>query len=107
MVPRGFVRIRSYGFLANRDRKLNVDNCRRLIGELAEPEATLDEDSPPMPSPDTTISAADPDRSGRRCPLCKAHLLRRGINLAPGFELARAIARLGDPALGDKRANTS
>jgi hypothetical protein len=30
--PRGFVRIRSYGFLGNRNRKQNVERARQLIG---------------------------------------------------------------------------
>jgi hypothetical protein len=31
-LPRGFVRIRYYGFLANRDRQQRLDQCRRLLG---------------------------------------------------------------------------
>jgi hypothetical protein len=31
--PRGFVRIRSYGFLGNRNRKRNIERARRMIGE--------------------------------------------------------------------------
>jgi hypothetical protein len=31
--PRGFVRIRSYGFLGNRNRKKNLERARRLIGQ--------------------------------------------------------------------------
>lgn len=31
--PRGFVRIRSYGFLGNRNRKHNLERARQLIGE--------------------------------------------------------------------------
>ena len=31
--PRGFVRIRSYGFLGNRNRKRNIERARQLIGE--------------------------------------------------------------------------
>lgn len=36
--PRGFVRIRSYGFLGNRNRKQNIDRARRLIGQVATPQ---------------------------------------------------------------------
>lgn len=35
--PRGFVRIRSYGFLANRNRKQNIERARRLIGRAGPP----------------------------------------------------------------------
>jgi hypothetical protein len=31
--PRGFVRVRSYGFMGNRYRKNNVERARQLIGE--------------------------------------------------------------------------
>jgi Putative transposase/Transposase zinc-binding domain len=44
VVPTGFMRIRHYGLLANRQRKENVQRCRQLLGTLAEergqPEAT-------------------------------------------------------------------
>ncbi|MBV8897224.1 MAG: transposase [Acidobacteriaceae bacterium] len=36
--PRGFVRIRSYGFLGNRNRKRNVQRARELIGRASEPK---------------------------------------------------------------------
>ena len=35
--PRGFVRIRSYGFLGNRNRKRNLEQARQLIGQAGEP----------------------------------------------------------------------
>ena len=31
-LPKGFMRIRHYGFLANRSKKINVSICRRLLG---------------------------------------------------------------------------
>lgn len=34
-LPKGFVRIRHYGFLANRVRQQNLEYCRRLIGNSA------------------------------------------------------------------------
>jgi hypothetical protein len=39
-LPRGFVRIRHYGFLANRDRTRNLDHCRKLLG-LEQSEGSL------------------------------------------------------------------
>jgi hypothetical protein len=33
VVPRGFVRIRYYGFMANRHRVRNIEECRRLLGQ--------------------------------------------------------------------------
>jgi hypothetical protein len=35
--PRGFVRIRSYGFMANRNRKKNLERARQLIGQTVAP----------------------------------------------------------------------
>ena len=35
--PRGFVRIRSYGFLGNRNRKRNLERARHLIGDAVAP----------------------------------------------------------------------
>jgi|ERR1041384_68917 hypothetical protein len=50
--PRGFVRIRSYGFLANRNRKQNIERARRLIGRVG-PSQTR-----------------EPFRPRRLCPAC-------------------------------------
>jgi hypothetical protein len=36
--PKGFVRIRSYGFLGNRKRKQSIESARRLIGNASTPE---------------------------------------------------------------------
>lgn len=36
--PRGFVSIRSYGFMGNRNRKRNLERARELIGKTADPE---------------------------------------------------------------------
>lgn len=35
--PRGFVRIRSYGFMANRNRKKNLERARQLLGQTLAP----------------------------------------------------------------------
>lgn len=45
IVPRGFMRIRYHGFLANRFRKQNLDRCRKLLG-TNRPEIVTVEDSP-------------------------------------------------------------
>ena len=36
VLPKGFVRIRHYGFLSNRSRKEKLLLCRRLLGSLAQ-----------------------------------------------------------------------
>ena len=37
VVPRGFMRIRHYGLLANRVRAKNLATCRRLLAEASPP----------------------------------------------------------------------
>ena len=64
--PRGFVRIRSYGFLGNRNRKTNLERARQLIGQ-AQPAA------PPLP---------ERVRPLRLCPACYA---RTGKGRRPPF----------------------
>ncbi len=39
VLPKGFVRIRHYGFLANRSRKEKLLRCRKLLGSLVQPDA--------------------------------------------------------------------
>ena len=66
-LPNSFVRIRYYGFLANRDRRQRLDECRRLLGapnplmQTAVEVKASAEDSP-CPSPTT-------------CPVCKRRSL--------------------------------
>jgi hypothetical protein len=55
-LPRGFVRIRFCGFLANRRRRELLPLCRRLLNAC-----------PPQPSPTQTASES---KCGWRCPLC-------------------------------------
>jgi DNA-directed RNA polymerase subunit RPC12/RpoP len=44
VLPDGFVRIRSYGLLANRDRRAKLTRCRQLLGQApAEPPAPVEE----------------------------------------------------------------
>lgn len=99
--PRGFVRIRYYGFLANRRRKANLDLCRALMG------------NPPPVAVDTRALAADgDDESGRelgdttdaddtasrpRCPACTKGRLLRLCKLRP-FETFQPRAAGGDTA---------
>ena len=63
VLPRGFVRIRYYGFLANGQRKTKLPLIRALLGQA----------QPPPPSPPT---AGDSDAGGEedaaeRCPRCR------------------------------------
>lgn len=74
-VPRGFMRIRHFGLLANRVRAANPAICRRLIGSA--PSATLFDPSAQIPS----------------CPICQRGRLIAGPNLSP-LQLSRLVLRL-------------
>jgi hypothetical protein len=80
VLPRGFVRIRHYGLLANRHRNEHLSLCRRLLGvpESITP-ASLPADSPP---PDAVEGSA----SVRPCPVCKTGRLQR-IEIIPAVAL--------------------
>lgn len=56
ILPRGFVRIRQFGFLANRTRRKKLALCRCFLNAIA----------PATPRPKLENS------EGRRCPVCKA-----------------------------------
>ena len=57
VLPRGFVRIRPFGLLANRHRRATIARARHLLGEAAPTTASAD-----SPTPDS-------DRT--RCPVCR------------------------------------
>jgi hypothetical protein len=63
-LPRSFVRIRYYGFLANRQRNEQLEHCRRLLGVKQEPMETTDEKAQPA-------EAVDPQVACHRCPVCQ------------------------------------
>lgn len=68
VLPTGFVRIRYFGFLANRDRAARLARCRELIGPASV------EASSPAPSSAPTPTTEDHDR--HRCPSCGTGRLR-------------------------------
>ncbi len=39
VLPKGFMRIRHYGFLSNRSRKEKLLLCRRLLGSVVQPDS--------------------------------------------------------------------
>jgi Putative transposase len=62
-LPRSFVRIRYYGFLANRQRNERLEHCRRLLGVTPVPaEATSEK---------VLHTEADPREPCQRCPACQ------------------------------------
>ncbi len=65
VLPRGFVRIRHYGLLANRDRTARLNQCRQLLG-VPTPEETSDQKSPG----DRDTAEPDVDQT-LPCPNCE------------------------------------
>lgn len=73
VLPSGFVKIRHYGFMANRFRQAKLELCRRLLGEPDPPPASsASEDLPASELPDTSECAP----AHRRCPHCREGHLR-------------------------------
>ena len=62
-LPGGFVRIRYYGFLANRHRNERLEKCRRLLGVTSATTSTIEESQTPGENP-------DPPPSPATCPAC-------------------------------------
>jgi hypothetical protein len=61
-LPSGFVRIRYYGFLANRYRNERLDQCRRLLGVRSGPTSTIPEAQTPAENSESP--------SPKTCPAC-------------------------------------
>jgi hypothetical protein len=66
-LPRGFVRIRRYGLLANAHREQKLARSRELLGGLPR--------NGPSQAPYTEITAYEP--GGYRCPSCREGIMRR------------------------------
>jgi hypothetical protein len=72
ILPSGFVRIRQFGFLANRARRKKLALCRALLG------------APPPRPPDIAAIVHGDAKAGelvcKPCPVCKTgHMIRIGI----------------------------
>jgi hypothetical protein len=62
--PRGFHRVRHFGFLANRVRQEKLAQCRTLLGHVTQPcvrEVAVDLKTPAVPAPEP----------GSMCPVCQ------------------------------------
>ena len=71
VLPSNFVKIRYYGFMANRCRKENIAHCRRLLGHSP---ALQSEKAEERPAPDNELgddAPSDHDTSAMRCPVCQ------------------------------------
>jgi len=70
VLPKGFMKIRHYGFMANRARTIKRDLCRQLLNMPSVPDATSADDH-----------SCEATQSGdvepvRRCPHCREGRLR-------------------------------
>jgi hypothetical protein len=63
VLPRGFVRIRSFGFLANRRRATPLPLCQRLLADQ------------PMPHPSAATTSSPTPPTCFRCPKCSTPMV--------------------------------
>jgi hypothetical protein len=78
VLPSGFVKVRHYGFLANRGRQENVRLCRQLLAASSiTPAGLAPHDSPANEAKANTVD---------RCPRCKVGSMRILEILAPQAE---------------------
>ena len=75
VLPKGFVRIRYYGFLANGVRKKMLERCRELLGE---PEVELPLDPDASADVDHDVMGDSESSSLPRCPVCKGRMVSLG-----------------------------
>jgi hypothetical protein len=94
VLPRGFVRIRQFGFLANRVRKEKLALCRSLLNAQS-----------PVTNPSTpAASDADskgPDPDSHRCPICKLGRLVLAAVIPPDRIAHRMLSFCPTPQLQD------
>jgi hypothetical protein len=81
LLPKGFMRVRHYGFLANRSRQAKLDRCRQLLAVSSPSDSTPPAEMGPMDDP-----------SLPRCPECKHGRMTCVLVFAPGDE---ALFRIG------------
>ena len=91
VLPRGFVRIRSFGLLANRGRDERLARCRRLLG-ASESETT--------PSLTETVDSSASEPEVPRCPVCGERTLQVVVR-TPRPRLSALVASTYQPRLFD------
>jgi hypothetical protein len=78
VLPRGFQRIRQFGFLANR-RRHNLALCRTLLGTPASPTIT----NQPLPRDYQSLYEIVTGQSLKQCPACRTGTMKLTERLAP------------------------
>jgi hypothetical protein len=74
VLPDGFMRIRSYGYLANRFRREKLAACRRSLG--VSEAAVTDVEAAALVLEDSNSPADGETEAARRCPACRRGRLR-------------------------------
>jgi len=72
VLPDGLMRIRHYGYLANRHRREKLEICRRLLGCAAATVVAADEEPPPS----GPCEQGDGKEATTPCPACKTGRMR-------------------------------
>jgi hypothetical protein len=75
VVPRGFMRIRHFGLLANRHRSRHLEQCRKLLGQKADWQNDADEPPDAMDG--------EPHAARDLCPICHRGRMVIGHQLEP------------------------
>jgi hypothetical protein len=70
VLPKGFMRIRHFGFLANRSRQRKLALCRQLLG-VGQPAQQPSEEEKPAPVRDDAGETKDHLDDDGLCPVCK------------------------------------
>src|SRR5881396_2541143 len=86
VLPSGFVRIRHYGWLANRHREEKLQQCRQLLHV----EALRGPTDEAAKSPDEPVESADP---WKHCPACQHGQMIRVEKFAGGVVTHHALER--------------
>lgn len=76
VLPRGFQRIRQFGFLANRRRRVQLARCRQLLGTSAQP-------TQPLPADYKSLYQTVTGESLEHCPACRAGTMKLTAQLLP------------------------
>lgn len=74
VVPRGFMRIRHYGILANRHRKQKLARCRELLGVPAIAPSEVPIETHDTDTHHETLDDNDTERPLAPCPICGARM---------------------------------
>ena len=88
--PRGFHRLRHFGFLANRVRQAKLAQCRTLLGHTTRPPAR--DEATDLKTPE--VSAGEP---GSVCPVCqhgRMHLVQTLYRQPTAWDLSVPMPRL-------------